>query len=65
MPDQTIDLATLSDEDLDSLRTSVLTEQERRQRIASTPGLVADTARRYIEDGGDKADLIAAIDDVP
>ena len=67
MPDQIIDLATLSDEDLDSLRTNILTEQERRQRIASTPGLVADTARRYIADGGDKADLVAALDnlDVP
>lgn len=64
MPDQTIDLTTYTDEDLDNLRTEVLTEQERRQRIASTPGLVADTARRYIADGGDKAELVAALDNL-
>lgn len=62
-----IDITTLSDEDLDTLRTNVMAEQERRARLASTPAIVADTARRYIADGGDKADLIAALDnlDVP
>ena len=57
-----IDLTAYTDDDLDALRLAVLTEQERRQRLAATPTLVADTARRYIADGGDKADLVAALD---
>lgn len=64
MSDQIIDLATLSDEALYNLRTEVLTEQERRQRITHTPSQIAAVAQRYVEDGGDKADLIAALDDV-
>ena len=58
-----IDLSTYADDALDTLRLGVLAEQERRQRIASTPALIADTARRYIADGGDKADLVAALDE--
>lgn len=56
-----MDLTILTDSELDAHRREVQTEQERRQRLASAPLQVADTARRYVEDGGDPADLQAAI----
>lgn len=59
-----IDLSALTDADLDALRVDVLNEQERRDRLASTPATVAQIAARFTEDGGDKADLIAAIETV-
>ena len=55
------DLTALPDADLDTLRAGVLAEAERRQRLAATPGQVADLAARYITDGGDPADLTAAL----
>lgn len=57
-----MDLTTLTDEDLDALRIDVANEQERRQRLASAPEQVAQIAARFTEDGGDTADLVAAID---
>lgn len=51
----------MTDADLDTLRAGVLAETERRQRLAATPGQVADLAARYITDGGDPADLTAAL----
>lgn len=57
MPDQIIDLATLSDEDLEDLCISARTERERRARLAQIPAQIADLATRYEEDGGDRADL--------
>lgn len=56
-----IDLTTLTDDDLAALRVQVLTEIERRQRIADTPTQMAAQARRFIEDGGDASVLTAAI----
>lgn len=57
-----MDLTTYTDEGLDLLRTEVLNEQERRQRLASAPGQVQAIATRYTEDGGNPADLVAALD---
>lgn len=57
MPDQIIDLATLSDEALDTLRAYVLTEQERRSRLVQIPAQIADLAQRYLDDGGDLNDI--------
>lgn len=54
------DLSALTDEDLDQLRC--LNEQERRQRLSSIPTQVADLAARYLADGGNPADLTAALD---
>lgn len=48
-----MNLINFTDEALDTLRTDVLNEQERRQRLASTPAQVAALASRYMEDGGD------------
>lgn len=56
-----IDLTSLSDEDLATLRTHVAIEQERRQNRAAIPHTIADLAHKYVESGGDPADLTAAI----
>lgn len=56
------DLTALNDEDLDTLRIDVLAEQERRARLATAADVVAETTRRYIADGGDKADLVTAVE---
>lgn len=55
------DLTTYTDEDLDQLRLDVLNERERRDRLASIPAQVTALATRYVEDGGDPADLTAAL----
>lgn len=60
-----MDLTTYTDADLDQLRLDVLNERERRDRLASAPQAVAQIASRYIEDGGDKAELVAALDATP
>ena len=55
------DLTTLTDEALAQLRADVGAEQERRDRLAQAPAQVAEIGARYIEDGGDPADLTAAL----
>lgn len=56
-----IDLTTLTDEQLDTHRTDVLCEQERRQRLATAPEQVRGIAAAYEADGGNPDDLVAAI----
>lgn len=55
------DLTAITDADLNQLRIDVLNEQERRQRLAAIPTQVADLAARFVADGGDPADLTAAL----
>lgn len=55
------DLIDMLDEDLDALRIAILTEQERRARLAQIPAQMADLAQRYVADGGDPADLASTI----
>lgn len=57
-----MDLTTYTDEDLDTLRIDVTNELERRARLAAAPEQVALIAARYVEDGGNTADLAAALD---
>ncbi|SJM66791.1 hypothetical protein [Agrococcus casei] len=56
-----MDLRTKSDEELHQLRIDVLTEQERRHRLADIPDQIAQLAHAYEADGGDLADLSAAL----
>ena len=58
-----MDLRTLPDEQLEQHRVDVLTEQERRQRLAQAPTQVAQIARSYIEDGGSVDTLTQAVTD--
>ena len=52
-----MDLTTLTDEQLDARRVAVLTEQERRAKLAQLPDQLADMARDAIA-AGDDPDLL-------
>lgn len=56
-----INLTIITDEELDALRIGVLTEQERRQRMAAIPAQVAELATAYRAGGGDPDVLLEAI----
>lgn len=56
-----MDLRTLTDDELEQHRVDVLTEQERRQRLATAPQQVTQIAQAYIADGGDLATLTNAM----
>lgn len=57
------DLTSYDDDDLDDLRVAVLTEQERRARIATGPARLADDARALVAAGADPGALREAIED--
>ena len=48
----TIDLATLTDDELDALRRQVLTEQERRRILAAAPQQAEQIARQWADASG-------------
>ena len=62
IPDLT-DADTWTDVDLDRLRVAVLTEQERRTRVAAAPMQLADLTRSAIASGCDPQALVDAVTD--
>ena len=62
LPDLT-DAETWADDDLDALRVAVLTEQERRARVAAAPAQLADLTRSAIRSGCDPQSLVDAVSD--
>ena len=62
IPDLT-DADTWADGDLDRLRVAVLTEQERRTRVAAAPMQLADLTRSAIASGCDPQALVGAVTD--
>ena len=62
IPDLT-DAETWTDERLDALRSAVLTEQERRARVAAAPAQLADLTRSAIASGCDPQALVDAVTD--
>ena len=56
-----MDLRTLTDEQLEQHRVAVLTEQERRQRLATAPQQVTQIAQVFVADGGDISELTQAV----
>ena len=56
-----MDLRTLTDEQLEQHRVDVLTEQERRQRLATAPQQVTRIAEAFVADGGDLTALTQAV----
>ena len=58
-----MDLTALPDDQLDSHRVAVLTEQERRAKLAQLPGQLADMARAAAAAGCDRDDLIERVTD--
>lgn len=57
----TDNLTTLSDADLGSLLTAALAEQSRRSALAQSVAQVTNTAQEYVDAGGDKTQLIDAV----
>lgn len=58
-----LNLATLTDEQLDAHRRAVLIEQERRAKLAQLPDQLADMARDAAAAGCDRDDLIERVAD--
>ena len=58
-----MDLTTLTDDQLDSHRRVVLSEQERRAKLSQLPNQLADMARDAAEAGCDRDDLIGRVTD--
>lgn len=52
-----MDLSTLTDEELAEHLNAVLAEQERRQALATIPDQIRDLTAKYVDGGGDPADL--------
>lgn len=58
-------LQTLSREDLDHLQQDVLAEQSRRDTLDTTVSTVQQLGVKYEELGGDRAELVAALQAEP
>ena len=58
-----MDLETMTGEDLDDLRRSVLDEQERRVKLAQLPDQLAAMARDAAAAGCDRDELIERVTD--
>lgn len=56
-----MDYKSLTDEQLDEQRVAILTEQERRQRMAMIPSQVKDLADQYEAGGGSRQSLVDAL----
>lgn len=55
-----MDLTTLTDTELSDHLDTVLAEQERRAALESIPGQIRELTAKYVDGGGDAADLIPA-----
>ena len=58
-----MDYKSLTDEQLDEARTSILVEQERRANLAQIPATIQELATKYAEGGGDREELLKAVGD--
>ena len=56
-----MDYKTLTDEQLDEARQTILIEQERRANLAQIPATIQELAAKYAEGGGDREELIKAV----
>ena len=58
-----MDYKTLTDEQLDEARTAILIEQERRANLAQIPATIQELATKYTDGGGDREELLKAVND--
>ena len=58
-----MDYKSLTDEQLDEARTAILVEQERRANLAQIPATIQELAAKYKEGGGDREELLKAVND--
>ena len=57
-----MDYKNLTDEQLDEARTAILVEQERRANLAQIPATIQELAAKYTNGGGDREELLKAVD---
>lgn len=57
-----MDFKTLTDEQLDEARQAILMEQERRANLAQIPETIQELASKYTEGGGNREDLLKAVE---
>ena len=57
-----MDFKTMTDDQLDEARQTILIEQERRANLAQIPSTIQDLATKYTEGGGDREELLKALD---
>ena len=58
-----MDYKKLTDEQLDEARQEILIEQERRANLAQIPATIQELAAKYTEGGGDREELLKAVND--
>ena len=58
-----MDYKSLTDEQLDEARQSILIEQERRANLAQIPATIQELATKYTDGGGDREELLKAVGD--
>ena len=56
-----MDYKTLTDEQLEEARTSILIEQERRANLEQIPATIQELAAKYKEGGGNQEELLKAV----
>ena len=58
-----MDYKKLTDEQLDEARQEILAEQERRANLAQIPATIQELAAKYTDGGGDREELLKAVND--
>ena len=58
-----MDYKTLTDEELEQVRTAILIEQERRANLEQIPVTIQELAAKYKEGGGNQEELLKAVND--
>ena len=57
-----MDFKTMTDDQLDEARQTILIEQERRANLAQIPTTIQELANKYADGGGDREELLKALD---
>ena len=56
-----MDYKSLTDEQLNEARQAILIEQERRANLTQIPATIQELATKYAEGGGDREELLKAV----
>ena len=57
-----MDYKDLTDQQLEEFSLAILSEIERRSNLARIPATIADLSKMYADGGGDREELIKAVD---
>ena len=58
-----MDYKSLTDEQLNEARQAILIEQERRANLTQIPATIQELATKYAEGGGDREELLKAVNE--